>query len=102
MKVLNKDEFIELVNTLMRHHGIDVSDESHPMWEVEHGNPEKCQFFCSVKGNKETINKEYWDWIEQTMTGSVIRFLYDDVNHSDLWGFSNQEDVTMWLLKWNQ
>jgi hypothetical protein len=103
MSVLNRQEFITEFNHIMRDHG-GCEDPDHPLWEAEKFSTTQvqCQYFVCVKPivfdgwEKHT----YWDWVNTTLQGDVTCYSSDDRERQEWWGFTKEEDVPIWILKW--
>lgn len=43
----------------------------------------------------------YWEWCNSTLAGQVSCYSSDWDNKKEWWGFSNYDDIAMWLLRWS-
>ena len=111
---LTRIEFIERFNEIMRHHGQNCDDPTHPLWQAERfmadenwyeDEQPKCQWFVCVKPidfshDSGTSKSEYWMWVTETLTGYTACFSSDDREDEEWWGFTDKKDLTMWMLRW--
>ncbi len=77
------------------------------LWIPENDLPKSCQWFVKVKplmrvkNNKESFKKEYWEWNDNNLLGYVRCFSLDIENQEEWWGFTNKEDIVLWMLRWS-
>lgn len=104
MNIINRTEFIDKFNDIMRSNGTDCGDDNHPLWLAEKFDPTnriKCNWFVCVV--PFTANAQYyWDWCNSTLAGQVACFSSDDHEQEEWWGFTNENDTLIWLLKWTK
>jgi hypothetical protein len=109
MEVMSRPQFINKVNDIMRNHGVDCADPIHPLWVAEEWHDEnnklckvKCEYFVCVDPiwDDPIVKRDYWKWVEHTLKGDVICFSSDKRERSEWWGFTHEEDILIWSLKW--
>lgn len=94
--VLNRKEFANYWN-LMRP---GLGDHYSSLWIPERTSETRiiCKWFINIKPIKLDPIDEFWKWCEENLTGQVRCFSSGE--NFEWWGFTNIEDVTFWLLKW--
>lgn len=104
MTILNRNEFISKFNEIMRDHGPSCSNDDHPLWEAEKSYPTRvmCSHFICVPPILTTNTKksDYWYWVTQSMSGQLVCYSSDDREREEWWGFTNEKDIPLWILKW--
>lgn len=78
---------------------------SSPAWTHE---PRRhpSQWFVKVKpiriSNSDRYRKsDYWTWCNKNLHGRLLCYWCDTENQEEWWGFTNKDDIALWLLKWN-
>ncbi len=103
IKALTRDDF----KILMEDHY--PTDEESPLWIPEFMGPGAgsihCEWFIQVPclmlgANKKTSRSDYWSWCSEHLEGYVRCFVSNPDLNYDFWGFTNQQDITLWTLKW--
>ena len=75
--------------------GMMTSVWGPPMWHILH----TISFNYPVEPTKEhKIN--YYNWCDKTLKGRVRCYSSDSDNDREWWGFTEQEDIVLWTLKW--
>ena len=76
-----------------------------PAWTHE---PQRhpSQWFVKVKpigiSNSNRYRKsDYWTWCNKNLHGRLLCYWCDTENQEEWWGFTNKDDIALWLLKWN-
>lgn len=110
--VLDREQFKDWIrNNLPGQHSEDfVHSEHSPLWIPEQGMSGKCLHFAQIKpisfrarcfpdgrGNPKSV---YWNWCNNVLDGEVRCFLSSDREDVEWWGFTNANDIPIWLLKW--
>jgi hypothetical protein len=78
------------------------------LWAAEHSlRPDTCQHFVCVPPltDLQTIDQsysEFWAWCEQQMQGYCRCFSSNTRDREEWWGFTNKDDILMWVLRWIQ
>jgi hypothetical protein len=100
---LTREEFTDEFNRIMRNHG-DCSAPDHPLWEAEKFTERqiKCQHFVCIKPivQQDWKKAEYWHWVNTTLQGDITCYSSDDREQEEWWGFTNEADIAIWMLKW--
>ena len=95
--ILDRTEFAYHFNALKDALGNDGS----PLWIPEENSEEPYTWFVCVKPNGVSRFKwSYWEWCNSTLIGKVRCYSSDTDNQQEWWGFTNKEDITIWMLKW--
>lgn len=79
-----------------------------PAWSMETKNI-KPHWFVNVRPirfyrNEHDITKQdYWDWCNKNLSGKLLCYWSDDEEGGtgEWWGFTNKDDITLWLLRWS-
>lgn len=77
---------------------------SSPAWTHE---PPKHpgQWFVKVRPirvSRSSYSKtDYWAWCNKNLQGRLLCYWSDTENQEEWWGFTNKDDIAIWLLKWN-
>ena len=111
--VKNRAEFIQwVIDNVPR--GDALSDPDSVLWNPEkgYGKPIYMNWFVCVKpiafdlryfpdgrGNDKGI---YWAWCNNVMQGDLRCFMSNDNRQQEWWGFTHEQDIPVWLLKWSQ
>ncbi len=80
-----------------------LGEVESPLWIPEHSvGPVKCEWFVCVKPLSaiRTSKELFWDWCEENLKGQCRCFSSDFMRRSEWWGFTHEEDVPIWMLKW--
>jgi len=109
MQALNRDEFIVAMNKIIRNEKNDCADPNHVLWYAEKFSKDYriyCKWFVCVTPIDTTYHKDnwpqtsYWPWVGATLKGDIACFSSDTNEKEEWWGFTDQADMTMWMLKW--
>lgn len=100
--IQTREEFIQWVHVNFR--GVDTGKES-PLWIPEHDlQSTLCGWFVTVRqirmNNYDPIKSEYWLWCSENLTGYVRCFWSSSDDDKECWGFTNYNDIPIWILKW--
>lgn len=79
-----------------------MSDQA-PLWSYERFRGKQCEWFAEVDcifypGIPYQEQQNFWSWCEQHCQGQV--FCYSSSADRELWGFTCENDITFWVLKW--
>jgi hypothetical protein len=104
--MITRKEFSEYFNAI----GHQFGSNGSPLWEAEYDLDQKCQWFVKVKplhisseltaDGKYRIKDIYWDWCGKNMSGNTRCFSSNSDEHEEWWGFTNKDDLTLWMLRW--
>lgn len=108
LQALNRDEFIVAMNKIIRNEKNDCADADHVIWEAEKFSKDHrvhCNWFVCVKPldtqyKQEAWEESYWPWIGRTLKGEIVCYSSDPNEKEEWWGFTEQNDITLWALKW--
>jgi hypothetical protein len=96
--MLTRNEFVEYFDQLDPR--IQAAESSSPLWIPEQDTIQ-CQWFvCAKPINASTFDSTYFTWCQQMLQGAVLCFSSDTDNQQEWWGFTHQEDIPLWMLKW--
>lgn len=70
--------------------------DDHPLWIPESDIPTPCTHFVCLPN--PLYEREYWLWCTDTLAGYVRCF--SSKESEEWWGFTNEKDIPLWLLKW--
>lgn len=76
-----------------------------PLWSIE---TKQCKpvWFVKVqpvrfsRDERGITKQQYWDWCNENMSGKLLCYWSDGIT-GEWWGFTNKDDITLWLLKWS-
>jgi hypothetical protein len=111
LQALNRDEFIVAMNKIIRNEKNDCADEDHVLWNAEKFSKKhrvRCKWFvcvCPIDTEYKyhptgAEDESYWPWIGKTLTGEIVCYSSDPTEKEEWWGFTEQNDITLWALKW--
>lgn len=77
-----------------------------PLWNPEQDREEyRSQWFVRVPplhGDQwNDTRDEYWSWCEKNLKGYVMCYTSDIIGQEEWWGFTNKDDISLWILKWS-
>ena len=99
MTVLARSEFIDYFRNL--DHRIDGADPLSPLWIPEEDGDVTCNWFvCVPPLGVDKFKWKYFEWCNQALCGKVRCFSSDAEGQKEWWGFTHQEDIMIWMLKW--
>ena len=96
--ILTREQFIEWWDNWVPENPVNRRD--HPLWlpetEIKPGPP--CQWF--VKNKLTSSTSDYWKWCRTSLKGMLRCYMVDEENGWEWWGFTDKQDMTLWMLKW--
>jgi hypothetical protein len=100
--VVNREQFTAIFDKIFeREGGVKVV----PMlWTPEEIYDVECTHFACVPPVKLSLKNNrnaYWKWCEKTLKGKVLCFSSNDEDKEEWWGFTEKEDIMIWMLRWN-
>lgn len=111
MKILTRKEFSDLFNTYKQ----GLGDTNSPLWLPEqsdmigHVKKIKSEWFICVNPIPErhgtltslnSIDLNYHAWCWQHCKGRVLCYSSDTDNDEEWYGFTVEDDIPLWLLRW--
>ena len=95
--MLTRSEFIDYFKNLDSR--INGNDPGCPLWIPEDEIP--SQWFVCVKPiGVHKFKFSYYDWCNKTLVGRVRCYSSSSEDLQEWWGFTRQEDIPIWMLKW--
>lgn len=99
--ILNRQEFAEHFNRT--HSGL--GDKNSPLWEPEErlSRNNAVAFICvtPIRVLNPLRNKTlFWEWCRDHLQGKVFCYSCDTINGEEWWGFTDESDIVLWVLKW--
>ena len=92
--ILERDKFCKYVE---RYTNIETEDNS-PLWIPEQSSGIKSNYFLICPTfNHPTAG--FWEWNDTKLIGQV-RCYYLDHGGDTWWGFTEKDDITLFLLRW--
>lgn len=95
--MISRDEFKTIAQT-WNPTGSLAADNS-PLWIREYGMKQSKWFVCV---RPIGASPKYWDWCKKNLKGHVLCYASDPTEGMEWWGFTEQEDVAWWMLKWQK
>jgi hypothetical protein len=92
--VLSRDEFAGQFPK-------DLAREDGPLWSYEKEfAKQKCLFFLKTTDFRSLliIKNNYWDWCREHLQGQMLCYSFGE--SEQWWGFTNEKDIALWMLKW--
>ena len=100
--IQNREEFVEWIER--NFNGVSV-DGNSPLWIPEQDlQSTQCGWFATVRPlqiSARNIKSKYWNWCHNNLHGYVRCFWSNDEDEKECWGFTQYEDIALWLLKWS-
>lgn len=101
--IQTREEFKQWVDKNFK--GISVEPDS-PLWCPEHDlQSTLCGWFVIVKQlrlSKKGTKSDYWLWCSENLQGYVRCFWSDSENDQECWGFTDYNDICLWMLRWSR
>lgn len=97
--MLTRTEFAQHFDELQ--YGLGQPDS--PLWCPEESDNKPSKWFVCVRPLTVTVSgfkQDYWSWCNKTLQGQVKCYSSDSDNHQEWWGFTDQKDISVWMLKW--
>lgn len=99
--VQTREEFKEWIDR--NFDGVSVEPDS-PLWIPEHDlQSTLCGWFVTVKPlklNDTGLKAGYYSWCRENLSGYTRCFYSDTDSQHECWGFTNYDDIVLWLLKY--
>lgn len=107
--IYTRDEFIKQIDEdfRMQRVGDTTARDDSPVWQAESryrpGERIRCQWFVCTKPLKvfeQSTISDFYAWCADALQGYAIPFMTDDIREEEWWGFTVEEDITAWMLRW--
>ena len=81
-----------------------ITHYASALWSVE--TKQKSQWFVKVKPvsmqrDGRRLQDVYWSWCNAHCQGQILCYYSDFDNNEEWWGFTEYQDLTLWILKWS-
>ena len=99
--ILTRSEFTDYFE--QQQPGIAAADG--PLWIPEtYLRPCHCTWFVQVRPLLEPTSDLtfYHTWCRENLSGEIRCFSSDSRNKHEWWGFTDPNDIIIWLLRWSQ
>ena len=94
--ILTRAQFVDYFNNL----GAGLGNDDSPLWIPEESG-DRCEMFVCVKPiGVSRFKWAYYNWCNTTLKGKVFCYSSDPDNQKEWWGFTNRDDIVLWMLKW--
>jgi hypothetical protein len=102
IEVLSRLEFAKLASVTRPHQPFDPDVLWYPERRKERGVGKVfcCHYFICVRKILEEGNTEFWDWTKEALQGETSCFASDDFGRKEWWGFTNKDDILIFVLRW--
>jgi len=94
---MTRTQFGEYFNKLEPR--FNTGSKDSPLWFPEHDLTVVPQYFTCVARRAYTNHTVFWDWCNSTLSGTVR--CYSSSDTADWWGFTDSNDIPIFLLKWS-
>ena len=102
-KMLTRAEFVDYWNKTWSDQ-LPIDDAS-PIWNAENypGDEMRCEYFVCVKPVIFWSSKDaYWEWCTANTIGGLACFSSNSDDQEEWWGFTNKDDIFLWMLRWSK
>lgn len=93
--MLSRQEFADHFNSLDERLGKPDS----PLWIPDDNLPSEW-FVCVKPLGIHKLKEEYYAWCKSALKGRVRCYSSSPEEEQEWWGFTHQEDIVAWTLKW--
>ncbi len=100
MIILNRSEFIEHWEEVAPE--VSPSAQSSPLWVPEENllkNQSQWFINCTLSESHGPLNSEYHLWCSTRLVGRC-RCYSEDKDRKSWWGFTEYDDILIWMLTW--
>ena len=96
--ILSRAEFAQMFNDIKS----GLGDPDSPLWLPDDAVPgDPSEWFVSVKPLRvHQFKSGYYGWCRSALSGQVRCYSSDTDNQQEWWGFTQQEDIALWKLRW--
>lgn len=85
-----------------------LADEGQPLWAPERQLGPRNWFVCTAQidvfdtenGDRTSDRTNYWNWCTENLSDYPICYSSSYEDNTEWWGFSTQEDIVRWMLRW--
>lgn len=88
-----------------------LGDKESPLWfpeqswsDLDDDGPLTCEWFVCVNpmrlGRERDKKDMFWEWCSKNLIGRCRCFSSNYGGKEEWWGFTNKDDITIWMLKW--
>lgn len=88
-----------------------LGNADSPLWVPEDNwssmggtGPVHCEWFVCIKpmrlGQERDRKIKFWDWCNHNLAGQCRCFSSNTQGNEEWWGFTERDDITLWMLKW--
>lgn len=79
-----------------------MGDADSPLWVPEDStNNIRCEWFVCIRPlGVQHFKKQYWAWCDENLVGTCRCFSSSVEGPEEWWGFTNEDDIALWMLKW--
>ena len=104
--ILTREQFIAEIDEILRLRGGSCAAIGHPVWIPEQEASIKCNYFVCIQpivgSSEHAFHEEYWDWVDNTLQGQTRCFCTNAGAEEEWWGFTEEADVVIFLLRWSK
>ena len=93
--ILSRQEFADYFESLDKR----LAGPDSPLWIPDEGTPSKW-FVCVRPIGVHRFKFGYYDWCNKTLEGRVRCYSSSNDDEQEWWGFTEQKDIPLWMLKW--
>ena len=68
-----------------------------PLWAYEDYVGIRCEYFIKTPLPQNWDTGVHWRWCEHNLTGRILCYSWGD---ECWWGFTDSQDLSVWLLRW--
>ena len=97
--MITRDEFKALVKQTW-HNTNDLSADDSPLWALEKATVIRPQWFACIKPINQRHAAAYWHWCDSHLSGDVLCYSSNTDDSEEWWGFTEKNDVLIWMLRW--
>ena len=76
-----------------------IGGPSSPLWCTE-GTDKKSKWFICIDPIKASDLEVYHSWCEEILIGNILCYSSDSRTKQEWWGFTDKNDILVWILRW--
>ncbi len=97
--ILTREQFVDWWDQVVPENPANRPD--HPLWIPEtEMRPGPASSWFVKASCRRTGQPDYWSWCDANLEGIVRCYMLDEEADAEWWGFTNQKDMVIWMLKW--